>query len=108
MVRSKITLESNSIKNILTLRYDTTKKSQIRPRNWRDFVERSTENASGSVESMITSNIKKSVKNSTKMKITVALSSGVDSTLVLSLLRKNHIYTLHECCLVQSLLDNTF
>lgn len=88
MVRSKIALTPNSIKYILTLRYNLTKKPQIHPRNWRDFVERSTENVSKNAESLIISNIKKSVRNSAKTKTAIALSSGVDSTLVLSLLRK--------------------
>ena len=88
MVRSKIQLAPNSIKSILTLRYDPTKKPQISPKTWKDFVEKSTNGASDYTESLIISNIKKSIINSTKTKTSIALSSGVDSTLVLSLLRK--------------------
>ena len=88
MARSKISLTSNSIKYILTLRYNLTKKPQIRRTNWRDFLERSTENVSEVAESLIISNINKSIRNSAKTKTVIALSSGVDSTLVLSLLRK--------------------
>lgn len=86
MVRSNITLKPESIKNILTLRYNPTKKTQIPKKTWRDFVEKPVENVSEHVESLITSNIKKTIKNSAK--VAVALSSGVDSTLVLSLLKK--------------------
>lgn len=90
MVRSKITLEPNSIKNILTLRYNPTNKPQIPKKTWRDFVEKPSENASDHVENLIKSNIKKSIKNSPNTKVVVALSSGVDSTLILSLLKKTH------------------
>lgn len=90
MVRSKITLGPNSIKNILTLRYNPTKKPQIPKKTWRDFVEKPVVNVSDYVESLITLNIKKTIKNSKKTKAAIALSSGVDSTLVLSLLRKTY------------------
>lgn len=88
MVRSNITLNPESIKNILTLRYNPTKKSQIPKKTWKDFVEKPAQNVSEHVENLITSNIKKTIKNSTKTKVAVALSSGVDSTLVLFLLKK--------------------
>jgi len=89
VVRSKITLKPNSIKDILTLRYNPSTTSQIKKKTWKDFVERPiTENASEHIERLITSNIEKSIKNSKKTSASIALSSGVDSTLVLSLLKK--------------------
>lgn len=88
MARSNIKLKTESIKNILTLRYNPTKKSQISKKTWRDFVEKPVSDPSTHVENLITANIKKSIKNSTKTKVSIALSSGVDSTLVLSLLKK--------------------
>jgi len=89
VVRSRITLESNSIKNILTLRYNPTRTSKIQKKTWKDFVERPiVGNAAQHVEHLIISNIKKSIKNSKTTKTSIALSSGVDSTLVLSLLKK--------------------
>jgi len=89
VVRSKTILTSNSIKDILTLRYNTTLVSQIKKKTWKDFVEKHVEhNASEHVENLITANIAKSIKNSKKTKVAIALSSGVDSTLVLSLLKK--------------------
>jgi len=89
VVRSKITLKPNSITNILTLRYNPTATTQIKKKTWKDFVELSTnQNVSEHVEQLITSNIERSIKNSKKTRVAIALSSGVDSTLVLSLLRK--------------------
>lgn len=89
MVRSKNNLGTNSIKEILTLRYNPSTTSQIHKKTWKDFVEKSVgENVFEYVESLITANIAKSIKNSKKTRATIALSSGVDSTLVLSLLKK--------------------
>lgn len=88
MVRSK-TISPQSIKNILTLRYNPTKNSLIPKKIWKDFVEKSVSNPVDFVEDSIKSNIEHSIKNP-KAKVTVALSSGVDSTLVLTLLKKTY------------------
>ena len=72
MVRSKITLKPNSIKNILTLRYNPTTNTQIKKKTWKDFVEVPvSENASEYVEQLITSNIEQSVKNSKKTSVEI-------------------------------------
>ncbi len=88
MVRSK-TISSQSIKNILTLRYNPTKNSLIPKKTWKDFVEKPVSNPVNFVEDSIKSNIEHSIKNP-NAKVTVALSSGVDSTLVLALLKKTY------------------
>lgn len=89
MVRSKTILKTNSIKDILTLRYNSTSAAQIEKKTWRDFAQRTVqENVSEHVENLITVNLAKSIKNSNKTKAAIALSSGVDSTLVLSLLKQ--------------------
>ena len=88
MVRSK-TISPQSIKNILTLRYNPTKNSLIPKKTWKDFVEKPISNPVDFVEDSIKSNIKHSIKNP-KAKVAVALSSGVDSTLVLALLKKTY------------------
>ncbi|MEM3008240.1 MAG: asparagine synthase C-terminal domain-containing protein [Candidatus Nitrosotenuis sp.] len=51
-------------------------------------MEKPTENAPKVVESLIISSIKKSIKNSKKTTVSIALSSGIDSTLMLALLKK--------------------
>ena len=88
MVRSK-TISPQSIKNILTLRYNPTKNSLIPKKIWKDFVEKPVSNPVDFVEDSIKSNIEHSIKNP-KAKVAVALSSGVDSTLVLALLKKTY------------------
>ena len=89
MEKSSLKLDSNSIKNILTLRYNPTTNSLIPKKTWKDFVEKPVLNPVDFVEDYIKSNIKHSIKNP-NTKVAVALSSGVDSTLVLTLLKKTH------------------
>ena len=72
---------------ILSLRYNPQKKS-LRPKTtWKDFVEKAENNSIDFIEKSITNNLKKKIKNSTKQ-VSISLSGGVDSTLVLALLRK--------------------
>ena len=89
MEKSSSKLDSDSIKNILTLRYKPTKNSLIPKKTWKDFVEKPVSNPVDFVEDSIKSNIEYSIKNP-KAKVAVALSSGVDSTLVLALLKKTY------------------
>ena len=89
MEKSSSKLDSDSIKNILTLRYNPTKNSPIPKKTWKDFVEKPVSNPVDFVEDSIKSNIVHSIKNP-KAKVVVALSSGVDSTLVLALLKKTY------------------
>ena len=89
MEKSSSKLDSDSIKNILTLRYKPTKNSLIPKKTWKDFIENPVSNPVDFVEDSIKSNIVHSIKNP-KTKVAVALSSGVDSTLVLALLKKTY------------------
>ncbi len=89
MEKSSSKLDSDSIKNILTLRYNPTKKSQFTKKTWKDFVEKPVSNPVDFVEESIKSNIAHTIKNP-KTKVAVALSSGVDSTLILALLKKTY------------------
>jgi len=86
--KSSLKLDSDSIKNILTLRYNPTKKSKFTKKTWKDFIEKSSDNSPNITENLICSNINKAIKNSVRTKTSIALSSGVDSTLVLALLKK--------------------
>ena len=88
MEKSSLKLDSNSIKNILTLRYNPTKNSLIPKKTWKDFVEKPFDVSPQIIENLLSSNMSKAIKNSTQIKTSIALSSGVDSTLVLALLKK--------------------
>lgn len=88
MENSSSKLAPNSIKNILTLRYNPIKKSKFTKKTWKDFVEKPSDTSSQIIENLICLNIHKTIRNSTNTKTSIALSSGVDSTLVLALLKK--------------------
>ena len=78
-------INQNSIKSILTLRYDATLKTSQKL-DWKDFVESSTSNEIEHVENVIIDNLKRKIGS--QPRIALALSGGIDSTLMLALLRK--------------------
>jgi asparagine synthase (glutamine-hydrolysing) len=83
-------LQPSAINNILTLRYNPTKQSLIPKLTWRDFIEKKYHaEPSDFVENSITSHLKSAVGISAKTRVSLALSSGVDSTLVLAMLKKS-------------------
>jgi len=76
---------SNLIRNILTLRYDTSQKSRLPILDSHDFLPSKKYD-----HNFIENNLKNSIQTkleSTK-NLTISLSGGVDSTLVLGLIRK--------------------
>ncbi|HXX06016.1 MAG TPA: asparagine synthase-related protein [Candidatus Bathyarchaeia archaeon] len=76
-----------SLKSILTLRYDYTIQSSKLPKlEWRDFFEKHSTNVIEMVENSIINTLKKQIGQ--QKKVAVALSGGVDSALMLLLLRK--------------------
>ena len=80
-------INSSTLVNILTLRYDPNLKPNLPIKTWNDFVPRESVNVK-LIEESITNSIKEKLENSNARKISIALSGGVDSTLVLSLIRK--------------------
>lgn len=82
-------INTTSIKNILTLRYDPTQKTHLRQLTWNDFIETPVTEPVVATEKIIINTIKKKIGNS-RSRISIALSGGVDSALVLSLLRKTY------------------
>ena len=84
-MENKNKINISSLVNILTLRYDTSIKPNLPTKNPRDF--------SVDENCVTTQNIEDSICNEIKNKlddteVSIALSGGVDSTLVLALLRK--------------------
>jgi len=81
-------LSNSSIQNLLTLRYDFEQKSpltELTPKDFQKFDPIS--------EKLIISLLEKSINNlviDDSKTIGIALSGGIDSTLVLSLLKKTH------------------
>lgn len=79
--------DSSTIRNILTLRYDPTQNTSLPVLKWTDFNP--TENVSMEyIEKMMHEYIQEKIEQQSIKKIVVALSGGIDSTLVLSLLQK--------------------
>jgi len=76
-----------SIRSIFTLRYDNSQKPLLPKLDWNDFTP-TQEPSLGFIEQSIANSLKSSIDVSTK-KVSMALSGGIDSTLVLALLRKN-------------------
>lgn len=81
-----ITINPDTIRNILTLRYDPSQKPLLPKLGWENFVEKQITPSLEIIEKLIEDALRTQIKNAKK--IAIALSGGVDSTIVLSFLRK--------------------
>ena len=81
-------INSSSIVNILTLRYDQNLKPNLPIKTWNDFKPNIQSADINSIEKSISNYIEQKIETLDARTISVALSGGVDSTLVLSLIRK--------------------
>ena len=87
MENSIIQLDPIAISNILTLRYDSTQKPLLSKMGPQDFLNSDITPSVDFIEKIIQTSIKNQIPNETK-NVCIALSGGVDSTLVMALLRK--------------------
>ena len=78
-------LDKSSLVNILTLRYDPEIKPNLIPKTPQDFSEDKNFINIQKIEDSICNEIQNKINDN---KISIALSGGVDSTLMLALLRK--------------------
>jgi asparagine synthase (glutamine-hydrolysing) len=81
-------INAESLKNILTLRYDPTSQSRLQKIEYHDFSPKLVKNEVNVTEELLKNSILKSLKDYSKSRITLALSSGIDSVLVLTLIRE--------------------
>jgi asparagine synthase (glutamine-hydrolysing) len=81
-------INASSLINILTLRYDPNLKPNLPKKTSNDFQPTIHSVNVDSIEKSILNYIEQKLKISSDEKISIALSGGVDSTLVLSLIRK--------------------
>ena len=73
------------IQDILTLRYDSHTPSTLKKINWNDFIPKNSVN-SNTIKNILKNSIQ--TKLNSQSNLTVALSGGVDSTLLLSLTKE--------------------
>ena len=83
-------LNPSSIVNILTLRYDPSISPNLLKKTWKDFKNNNEIPNISFIEKQITQEIKEKIDSLEYKKISIALSGGVDSTLVLALIRKSY------------------
>tara|TARA_B110001454_G_scaffold74389_1_gene71946 strand:- start:773 stop:1993 length:1221 start_codon:yes stop_codon:yes gene_type:complete len=82
------TISPSSLVNILTLRYDPSINPKLPTKNFQDFESEQQTPDINLIEKLICNNIEQKLNSFQSQKVCIALSGGVDSTLVLSLLRK--------------------
>ena len=81
-------INPSSIVNILTLRYDPNLSPNLPIKTWNDFKPNIQSADINFIEKSISNYIKQKIETLDAKTISIALSGGVDSTLVLSLIRK--------------------
>lgn len=80
----------SSIVNILTLRYDPSLSPNLPNKNWKDFETIDESPNIELIENLISKDISEKLESLNSKKLCIALSGGVDSTLILSLIRKSN------------------
>ena len=79
---------TSSITDILTLRYDPSLTPNLPKKSWNDFITNNESLNLDSIENLISKNIKQNLENFNIKNLCIALSGGVDSTLILASIRK--------------------
>jgi asparagine synthase (glutamine-hydrolysing) len=85
--KSRDNVDPNTIRNILTLRYDSSQKPVLPKLVWNNFSTNQTQPNLDTVEKLIENYLRNKIGTKTD-KIAIALSGGVDSTLVIAFLRR--------------------
>ena len=81
-------IKPDSITNILTLRYDPSIKPNLPKKAWSDLKPSIQKPSIEFIEKSIKGTIRKQLDNSSVKKICIALSGGIDSALILTLIKK--------------------
>mgnify|MGYP002639352198 CR=1 FL=1 len=81
-------MDINSVKSILTLRYDYTQTPILPKIKWED-LEKKQDFSPDEITHQIISNLKNQIPDNYSKPISISLSGGVDSTLVLCILKQN-------------------
>jgi len=83
-------INPSSIVDILTLRYDSSIIPNLPKKEWTDFKSNNISPDIELIENLILKDISKNLELLNPKKLCIALSGGVDSTLILSLIRKSN------------------
>ena len=86
-------MDINSVKSILTLRYDYTQMPILPKIKWTD-LEKKQDFSPDEITHQITCNLKNQIPDNYSKPISISLSGGVDSTLVLCILKQNPLVIL--------------
>ena len=88
MESNPLSLQPSSVTNILTLRYDPSIIPNLPRKTSKNFKPSQEEHSIEFIEKAIVNTLRKKLDISSVKKICIALSGGIDSTLVLTLLKK--------------------
>lgn len=80
-------INKNQIRNYLTIRYDPLMNSS-RLATWKDFETLTSDPQGHIIENLLITSLKKSIPDNNKP-IAISLSSGIDSSICLAILRKS-------------------
>ena len=78
---------SDIVSNILTLRYDPSQNSSIRELTWKDFIPNDNKISKVIIEDYIENYLEQNIDDSNST-VSISLSGGIDSSLVLGYIRK--------------------
>ena len=84
----KYSVNQDVIKSILTLRYNPYQKPALPKLTWENFSKKNIRFSSSYLQELIGNSIRNEIKNLENEKVAIALSAGIDSTLLLSILKK--------------------
>ena len=87
MDNTNLSVNTSSLVNILTLRYDSAITPNLPKINHTNFSKHDSEPSLEKIEQLIEKNIRSKIPSNVDS-ISIALSGGVDSTLILGLIRK--------------------
>ena len=88
MESSFLSPEPSSITNILTLRYDPSIAPNLPRKTWNDFKPLIEKPSTEFIEKSIVKTLRQQLDISSVKKTCIALSGGIDSTLILTLIKK--------------------
>ena len=82
----KIVTSASVLRNILTLRYEPSIASDLPSLTWKDFQNKEKPSIAF-IENELKKSLEKNISKSTK-EISIALSSGIDSNIILAIVKK--------------------